>query len=183
MPHNWLDALGLKSRVLTADVVASARTKAAVAGSSGSREEARTVEDPELLLAEAYDEGFVSEVIRPAAIVPEHSARAVLVELALRDVQNGGPWRSEPTLWSRYDRPWAGPGSPGDAQLIGTIQVAYGTPTRYEITIYRVSITRQATEDGWTVENLCDEALGFGGLDLARCPRAALLAVPRPFQF
>ena len=42
--------------------------------------------NPELLMAEAYDEGVVSEVIRPAAVVPEESARAVLVELALRDV-------------------------------------------------------------------------------------------------
>ena len=55
-------------------------------------------------MAEAYDEGVVSEVIRPAAIIPEESARAVLVELALRDVQNGGVWQSEPSLWSRYDR-------------------------------------------------------------------------------
>ena len=63
-----------------------------------------TVHNPELLMAEAYDEGVVSEVIRPAAIIPEESARAVLVELALRDVQNGGVWQSEPSLWSRYDR-------------------------------------------------------------------------------
>ena len=33
--------------------------------------------------------GEISEVIRPAAIVPEEAARNVLVELALRDVQNG----------------------------------------------------------------------------------------------
>ena len=69
--------------------------------------------NPELLMAEAYDEGVVSEVIRPAAIIPEESARAVLVELALRDVQNGGVWQSEPSLWSRYDRSWEGYGAPG----------------------------------------------------------------------
>ena len=53
--------------------------------------------------------GEVSEVIRPAAIVPEDAARAVLVELALRDVQNGGVWVTSPSLWSRYDPPWNGP--------------------------------------------------------------------------
>jgi hypothetical protein len=133
------------------------------------------VHNPELLMAEAYDEGVVSEVIRPAAIIPEESARAVLVELALRDVQNGGVWQSEPSLWSRYDRPWEGYGSPGGAELIGTIQVAYGTPTRYEITI--------GTAQGWAVESLCNEALGFGNLDLASCPRATLNAPPKPFRF
>jgi hypothetical protein len=141
------------------------------------------VHNPELLMAEAYDEGVVSEVIRPAAVVPEESARAVLVELALRDVQNGGVWQSEPSLWSRYDRPWEGYGAPGGAELIGTVQVAYGTPTRYEITIYRVTVTRYGTEQGWTVSSLCDEALGFGGLDLNACPRATLAVPPKPFKF
>ena len=115
--------------------------------------------DSELLMSQAYDEGVVTEVIRPAAIIPEESTRAVLVELALRDVQNGGVWQSEPSLWSRYDRPWEGYGSPGGAELLGTIQVAYGTPTRYEITIYRVTVTKFGNEQGWTVTSICDEAL------------------------
>jgi len=141
------------------------------------------VNDFERLMAEAYDQGVVTEVIRPAAIVPEEAARSVLVELALRDVQNGGLWQSEPNLWSRFDRPWHGPNNPSGAELIGTIQVAYGTPTKYEITIYRVTVTRFGTEHGWNVESLTDEALGFGGLTLANCPRATLAAPPKPFRF
>ncbi len=142
-----------------------------------------TVENSEVLMAEAYDEGVVSEVIRPAAIVPEEAARAVLVELALRDVQNGGVWQSEPQLWSLYDRPWHGYNNPAGAELIGTIQVAYGTPTKYEITIYRVTVTRFGVEHGWTVHSLTDAALEFGGLTLDACPRATLSAPPRPFQY
>ena len=141
------------------------------------------MEKSELLMAEAYDEGVVSEVIRPAAIVPEEAARAVLVELALRDVQNGGVWQSEPQLWSLYDRPWHGYNNPAGAELIGTIQVAYGTPTKYEITIYRVSITRRGGELGLTVQGLTDEALGHGDLSLAQCPRATVLPPPKPFRF
>jgi len=141
------------------------------------------VHDSELLMSQAYDEGVVTEVIRPAAIIPEESTRAVLVELALRDVQNGGVWQSEPSLWSRYDRPWEGYGSPGGAELLGTIQVAYGTPTRYEITIYRVTVTKFGNDQGWTVNSICDEALEFGGLDLASCPRAILSSPPKPFRF
>src|SRR3954462_13541605 len=76
------------------------------------------VHNPELLMAEAYDEGVVSEVIRPAAVVPEESARAVLVELARRDVQKGGVRQSEWSLWSRDDRLWEGYGAPGGAELI-----------------------------------------------------------------
>ncbi|RZS89674.1 hypothetical protein EV189_1445 [Motilibacter rhizosphaerae] len=131
---------------------------------------------------DAFDDGYVTEVIRPAAILPEEAARAVLVELSARDVSNGGLWQSDPRLWTRFDRPWED-GQRGRSQLVGSIQVAYGTPTRYEITVYRVTVTRHGTDLGWTVQTLCDEALGFGGIELATCPRAALLAPPKPFRY
>lgn len=142
------------------------------------------VDERELLMMEAYDEGVVTEVIRPAAVLPESSARAVLVELAMRDVLARGHWQTTPTLWRRYDRPFDGrDGTSGTAELLGTMQVAYGTPTRYEITIYRATITRLGQEHGWSVVALCDEALGYGGLDLMSCPRADLAPPPKPFRF
>lgn len=124
----------------------------------------------------------MSEIIRPAAIVPEHAARRVLVELARRDLTNGGEWQSEPQLWSRYDAPVGQPDEAGP-ELMGTIHVTYGTPTKYEITLYRVTVTSAGVRDGWTVASLTDEALGFGGLTLAECPRATVNAPPRPFTY
>lgn len=141
------------------------------------------VNEFERLMTELYDDGVVEEVIRPAAILPEEAARLVLVELALRNIDAGGLWDASPTTWHRYDRP-RDPADPApiEARLVGTLQVAYGTPTRYEITIYRATITRLGTEAGWTVETLCDEALGFGGLNLATCPRASLNPPPPRFK-
>jgi hypothetical protein len=132
---------------------------------------------------QAYDDALVTEVIRPAAIVPEEAARVILVELSMNGVLADGHWLAEPSRWSRYDRPWRGHGDPGGAELVGTIQIAYGTPTKYEITIYRVMITRQGADLGWTIRGLTDEALGFGGLTLDACPRAAMNAPPKPFRF
>ena len=133
---------------------------------------------------EFADEGSVSEVIRPAAIIPEEAARTVLMALALRDVRVGGLWEAEPSVWRRFDKPFDGlNGTPGTAELIGTIQIAYGVPTRYEITIFRATVTRFGTERGWGVNQLCDEALAYGGLTLATCPRADLEPPPRPFHF
>ncbi len=51
-------------------------------------------------------EADVTEVIRPAAIVPEDAARSILVELALRDTTNGGLWSADPARWARYDMQW-----------------------------------------------------------------------------
>jgi hypothetical protein len=142
------------------------------------------VDQYELLVSEANDEGDVTAVIRPAAVVPEEAARSILMELSLRDVRIGGVWYAEPSVWRRYDRPWdATNGMPGESQLIGTMQVAYGTPTRYEITIFRATITKLGTDNGWQVQHLCDEALQYGGLSLATCPRADLKPPPRPFRF
>jgi hypothetical protein len=131
--------------------------------------------------ARAATEG-VWEVIRPAAIVPEHAARRVLVALARRDLSNGGEWQSEPQLWSLFDGPLAPDGSPAPA-LMGTIHVTYGTPTKYEITLYRVTVTAGGVAAGWTVASLTDEALRFGGLTLAECPRAVVNAPPRPYTY
>jgi hypothetical protein len=141
------------------------------------------VNEFERLMTELYDDGVVEEVIRPAAVLPEAAARLVLVELALRNIDAGGNWDATPTTWQRYDRPRVlNDPAPIETRLLGTMQVAYGTPTRYEITIFRATLTRLGTESGWTVESLCDEALGFGGLTLESCPRAALTHPPRPFR-
>lgn len=141
----------------------------------------------ERFASEMFDDVAVTEVIRPAAIIPEASARSILVELALRDARNDGAWDSSPSVWRRYDRPWngldaQGMTAPGDALLIGSIQVAYGMPTRYEITIFRVTITTFGYNYGWDVLGLTDEALAYGGLSLASCPRADLAPPPPVFK-
>lgn len=142
------------------------------------------MDELERLASEAQDEGVVTEVIRPAAILPENATREVLMQLALNDVRVGGLWQADPAVWRRFDRPWDGEdGGPGSAGLLGTIQVAYGVPTRYEITIFRVTVSQLGDESGWSVSSLCDEAIGYGGLTLETCPRAALAAPPRPFRF
>jgi hypothetical protein len=137
----------------------------------------------EMLAASAYDDGDVTEVIRPAAILDEEAARAVLAELSLDDARAGGLWVAEPTSWRRYDRPWDSADDPGESTLVGTMQVIYGSPTRHEITIYRATVTGRAVTAGWSVTSLCDDALRSAGLTLDSCPRASLSAPPRPFRF
>jgi len=118
-------------------------------------------------------------VIRPAAVLPEHAVRLILPALERLDVARGGVWLTTPTLWQRYSRPWDGPlGSHGTSELIGSIAVVYGTPTRSSITVYRAAVTEVCVTDASTTDSLCDEAFGYAGLSLANCPRAALAAPP-----
>ena len=128
--------------------------------------------------------GDQTTVIRPSAILGENEARAVVRELEARDVSRGGVWSASSGLWQRYDGPWSGVGGTrGTAQLLGTIAAVYGTPNKYDITIYRVTITEHGEQEGWTVERICNDALQYADLTLDTCPRAALAAPPRPDPF
>ena len=128
--------------------------------------------------------GETTSVIRPAAILREQEAAKIQSALEANDVSLGGVWNAGPGLWQRYDQPWDGIGGMiGNARLMGTIGVIYGSPSKHEITIYRVTVTTDGVEQGWTVETLCDDALAFVGLTLAVCPRAELAAPPRPDPF
>ena len=123
-------------------------------------------------------------VIRPSAVLPARVARVVVAELESRDVSRGGVWSVSPGLWQRYDKAWDGvAGMRGSAQLVGTVGAVYGTPSKYDITIYRVTITSAGAAGGWTVEALCDDALQYADLTLASCPRTTLPgAGPDPFR-
>jgi hypothetical protein len=136
----------------------------------------------EMLRTELDDDGIVTEIIRPAAIIPERSARVIVRELEARSLASYGVWTATTRIWNRYQAPGLDEHGQPSAPLVGRMEVAYGTPTRYEITIYRATLTSIGTAAGWTVESLCDEPLSFGGLRLASCPRASLRPPPKPFR-
>jgi hypothetical protein len=136
----------------------------------------------ELIGVQHYGNGVVSEVIRPAAVVPEESARTILAALQAQSVDRGGQWVANTRQWSRYDVTGVDSLGVPVGQLIGCIEAVYGATTRYEVTLYRVTITPVGTGAGWTVESLCDELLALGGLTLATCPRATMPPPPKPFR-
>ena len=124
-----------------------------------------------------------TEVIRPAAVLMEEAAKRILAGLADNDVHGNGPWWTTPGIWRRYDQSWpADSDEPGPAVHLGTISCVYDSPQRYSVTIFRASITPEGVAAGWTVEALCDDALKYGDLTLASCPRAQLNPAPRPFR-
>ena len=122
-------------------------------------------------------------VIRPSAVLSEQLATKIIRELEKRDVSVGGLWSASVGLWQRYDKPWDGPGGThGTAQLVGTIGAVYGTPNKYDITIYRVTVTEHGQRMGWGVESLTDDALKYVDLTLATCPRTSMaVAAKDPF--
>jgi hypothetical protein len=120
-------------------------------------------------------------VIRPAAVVPQRAARAIMAWLGDRDVTRGGCWAHDVTYVKRFSGPFDGPsGMRGSARLLGSIHIVWDS---YDATIYRVSVTDDGAADGMTVDRLCDEVLAVAGLTLASCPRADLAPAPVPDPF
>lgn len=135
-------------------------------------------------MAPSADGDFAaSEVIRPAAVLPEDAARVILEGLQGDSAREGGRWIATPGTWQRWDHAWPTPDGPGDTVLLGTISTIYDSPRKYEITVFRAAITEAGVRQGWTVERLCDEAFSYGDLTLASCPRADLVAPPPVFTF
>lgn len=124
--------------------------------------------------------GEISEIIRPAARLDQHAAQLILAGLALDSVHMAGLWDASPGVWRRFDRPFED--TPERAIHLGTINCVYGSPTRYEITVYQVTVTSAGVHQGWTVERLCDEAFSYADLTLAECPRADLVDPPPPYR-
>ncbi len=123
------------------------------------------------------------EVIRPAAVLSETATRNILKALSEDDVRDGGHWWTRVGTWRRYEAPWApGADQPGEAVHIGTISSVYDSPSRYCVTIFRVSLTAYGLRQGWTTSSLCDDAFRHAALTLDDCPRATLAAPPRPFS-
>ena len=122
-------------------------------------------------------------VLRPSAVLPAWVAADVIESLQARDVAMGGVWSASIGLWQRYDMPWDGRwGARGRAQLVGAIGAVYGTPTRYDITIYRVTLTVHGRAEGWTHERLVNDALQYGRVTLAQLPRARSSEPPSPLR-
>ena len=122
-------------------------------------------------------------VLRPSAVLPAWVAADVISSLEARDVAVGGVWSASVGLWQRYDKPWNGHwGAKRRAELVGAVGAVYGTPTRYDITIYRVSLTAHGRAEGWTHDALVNDALQYARVTLDQCPRARSSEVPAPLR-
>lgn len=124
------------------------------------------------------------EVIRPAALLSEQATRSILTGLESNDVRNGGLWHARPGIWQRYGQPWPPGFAPTDGpgpQHLGTVSCVYDSPRRFTVTVFRVSVTSFGSDEGWTVQSLCDDALRYADLTLDTCPRVPMDGAPKPF--
>lgn len=121
----------------------------------------------------------VATQVRPAIVLPDREARALLAAAERADVARGGCFSAGPAGVQVWSGPWNGRlGRHGDSQHLGSVDWSYDTPSRHYITIYRVMVTAPGHAAGETPDSLLQRVVGLAGLQL---PADALgMPVPPP---
>ena len=121
----------------------------------------------------------IATQVRPAIVLPDREARALLAAAERSDVSRGGCFSAGPAGIQVWSGPWNGMlGRHGDSEHLGSVDWSYDTPTRHYITVYRVLVTTAGHARGETPETLLDRVLSLAGVE---APKDALaLPVPPP---
>ena len=121
----------------------------------------------------------VATQVRPAIVLPDREARALLAAAEREDVSRGGCFSAGPAGVQVWSGPWNGLlGRHGTAEHLGSVDWSYDTPTRHYITVYRVMVTTAGHAAGQTPQSLLDAVLGLAGVQAP--PDALALPVPPP---
>lgn len=121
----------------------------------------------------------VATQVRPAIVLPDREARALLAAAERSDVSRGGCFSAGPAGVQVWSGPWNDVlGRHGDPRHLGSVDWSYDTPSRHYITVYRVLVTVDGHADGETPQSLLDQVLALAGVQAP--PDSLALAVPPP---
>ena len=116
-------------------------------------------------LTRPSDRVAVATQVRPAILLPDREARALLQAAERDDVSRGGRFSAGPAGIQVWSGPWDGVlGTRGSAEHLGSVDWSYDTPTRHWITIYRVMVTASGSDAGQTPQSLLDRVLDLAGV-------------------
>jgi hypothetical protein len=119
------------------------------------------------LNAEAVARPALTSQVRPALVLPELQARALLDAAAREDVSNGGGFSAGPAGIQVWSGPFDGAdGRRGTAIHLGSIDWTYDTPAKHWALIYRAMVTQDGIERGESTLSVLTRVLGLTGLSI-----------------
>jgi hypothetical protein len=105
--------------------------------------------------------------VRPALVLPELQARALLDAAAREDVAGEGCFSAGPAGIQLWSGPFDGPdGRHGTAIHLGSVDWTYDTPAKHWALIYRAMVTQDGIEKGETTLTVLTRVLGLTGLSI-----------------
>jgi hypothetical protein len=119
------------------------------------------------LKTEAVAVPALTSHVRPALVLPELQARALLDASNHEDVSSGGCFSAGPAGIQRWSGPFNGPdGQKGTAVHLGSVDWTYDTPAKHWALIYRAMVTQEGIEHGETTLSILISVLGLTGLSI-----------------
>ena len=121
----------------------------------------------------------LTSAVRPALVLPERQARALLEAADHEDVGRGGCFAAGPAGVQVWSGPFDGPGGQkGSAVHLGSVDWTYNTPAKHWTMIYRAMVTQDGVARGETTTSILGRVLALTGLavdgdrvQLAEAPR------------
>jgi hypothetical protein len=105
--------------------------------------------------------------VRPALVLPERQARALLDAAAREDVGVGGCFAAGPAGIQVWSGPFDGPGGgKGSAVHLGSVDWTYDTPAKHWAMIYRAMVTHEGVARGETTTTVLARVLALTGLSI-----------------
>jgi hypothetical protein len=105
--------------------------------------------------------------VRPALVLPELQARALLDAAAREDVCAEGCFSAGPAGIQVWSGPFDGPeGRRGSAIHLGSIDWTYDTPAKHWALIYRAMVTQEGIERGESTLSILTRVLDLTGLSI-----------------
>lgn len=119
------------------------------------------------LKPEAVAVPALTSQVRPALVLPEVQARALLDAAARADVSRGGCFAASPAGVQVWSGPFDGVGgSRGNSVHLGSIDWTYDTPAKHWALIYRAMVTQAGVERGETTTSVLTRVLALTGLSI-----------------
>jgi hypothetical protein len=119
------------------------------------------------LNAEAVARPALTSQVRPALVLPELQARALLDAAAREDVSSHGGFSAGPAGIQVWSGPFDGPeGRRGTAVHLGSIDWTYDTPAKHWALIYRAMVTQEGIERGESTLSVLTRVLSLTGLSI-----------------
>jgi hypothetical protein len=105
--------------------------------------------------------------VRPALVLPEGQARALLDAAERQDVSQGGCFAAGPAGVQVWSGPFDGPGcTRGSSVHLGSVDWTYDTPAKHWAMIYRAMVTEEGVARGETTTTVLARVLALTGLSI-----------------
>jgi hypothetical protein len=119
------------------------------------------------LKSEAVAVPALTSQVRPALVLPELQARALLDASSRDDIMAGGCFSAGPAGIQVWSGPFDGAdGARGTAILLGSVDWTYDTPAKHWALIYRAMVTQDGIEHGETTTSVLARVLALTGLSI-----------------